>query len=152
MQTPEYPANPINDLTEVRPSDVHGLGIFAKQDIPKGTIWWRARRGKDVLLIGKAQYDVIRESTHSPVSQGLLAAIMTYAYYSAADNALILILDHARYTNHSNEPNSDVCPEPGVIGSIALRDIRAGEEIVEDYNLFDHCPWDGFEEDYWTPG
>lgn len=144
-------SNPINDLTEVRPSPVHGLGVFARVDIPKGTVWWRARPGRDVLLINQAQYLTLKHSRHSPTSSALLEAIYTYSYYSAADDALILILDHARYTNHSFQPNSDVYPEPGVIGSIALRDIKAGEEIMEDYSLFDHCPWPGFADEYWTP-
>ena len=145
------PTNPINALTEVRNSHVHGLGVFAKTDIPKGTVWWRARPGMDVLLINKAQFQTLKDSQHSPTSQDLLEAIYTYSYYSAEDDVLILILDHARYTNHSFQPNSDVYPEPGVIGSIALRDIKAGEEIMEDYSEFDHCPWPGFAEEYWMP-
>lgn len=145
------PPNPIKTLTQVRISPVHGLGVFAKVDIPKGTVWWRARPGRDVLLINRAQFDTFRESTHSPVSKAFLDAIYTYSYYSAQEEALILILDHARYTNHCFRPNSDVCSEPGVIASIALRDIRAGEEILEDYSLFDQCPWPGLEEEDWMP-
>jgi uncharacterized protein len=143
--------NPINSLTEVRNSPVHGLGVFARVDIPIGTVWWRAHPGKDVLLITKAHFDTFRLSTHSAVSRDMLEAIYTYSYYSAEEDALILILDHARYTNHSFQPNSDVNPEPGVIGSIALRDIKAGEEIVEDYSEFDVCPWEGFAGEAWMP-
>jgi hypothetical protein len=142
--------NPLPTLTEARPSPIHGLGIFAKTDIPAGAVWWRAAPG-DVLLINKGQYNALKRSVHSSVSAQLLDAIHTYSYYSAAEDALILILDNARYTNHSAQPNSGVSPEPGVIGSIALRDIRAGEDIVEDYTSFDHCPWEGFADNYWTP-
>ena len=144
------PPNPLNTLTETRPSPVHGLGIFAKTDIPEGTVWWRARPC-DVLLIEQDQFDTFRTSHHSPVSRALLEALYTYSYYSAEDDALILILDHARYTNHSFQPNSTVVDEPGVIGSITLRDIQAGEELVEDYSLFDQCPWPGFSDDHWMP-
>jgi len=143
--------NPIASLTDVRPSGVHGLGVFAKWDIPKGTVWWRAHPGRDVLLINEVQFRTLKESQHSPLSKALLKGITTYSYYSAADDVLILILDHARYTNHSDEPNSEVLPEPGAIGAVVLRDIRAGEEIVENYNLFDHCPWEGFDENYRMP-
>lgn len=143
-------SNPINSLTEVRNSPVHGLGIFAKTNIPKGTIWWQARPC-DVLLIEQDQFETLKTSHHSPVSKALLEAIYTYSYYSAEDDALILILDQARYTNHSFQPNSDVIPEPGIIGSITLRDIKAGEEILEDYSEFDHCPWRGFAKEYWLP-
>ncbi|NJN44300.1 MAG: SET domain-containing protein [Anaerolineae bacterium] len=140
---PSIPPNPINNLTEVRNSPVHGLGVFAKVDIPKGTVWWRANPQEDVLLINKRQFTTLLNSHHSPTSKELLEAIYTYCYYSAKDDALILILDHARYTNHSFQPNSDVIPEPGVIGSITLRDIQAGEELLEDYSEFDVCPWKG---------
>jgi len=145
-----HPSNPINTLTEARASPVHGLGVFAKTDIPKGTVWWRAHPS-DVLLIERDQFDTFKTSHHSSTSKALLKAIYTYSYYSAADDALILILDHARYTNHSFHPNSDVSPEPGVIGSIALRDIQAGEEIMEDYSTFDVCPWPRYAEDHWEP-
>jgi uncharacterized protein len=151
MKHLEDDINPINSLTDVRPSGVHGLGVFAKRDIPKGTVWWRARPERDVLLINEVQFRTLKESQHSPISGVLLKGITTYSYYSAEDDVLILILDHARYTNHSDEPNSDLLPEPGATGAIVLRDIRAGEEIVENYNLFDRCPWEGFDEDYWMP-
>ncbi|GAB4579909.1 MAG: SET domain-containing protein-lysine N-methyltransferase [Anaerolineales bacterium] len=142
--------NPLNTLTEARPSPVHGLGIFAKVDIPKGTVWWRAQPS-DVLLIKQKQYETLKASIHSPVSKAFLEAVYTYSYYSAEDDVLIFILDNARYTNHSFQPNSTVLDEPGVIGSITLRDIQAGEEIMEDYSLFDHCPWPGFAKEYWMP-
>ncbi len=35
--------NPIKEYVEVRPSKIHGLGLFAKRFIPKGTILWHAR-------------------------------------------------------------------------------------------------------------
>ena len=107
-------------------------------------------RDGETLAQDKSHHN-LKESWHSPISEALLKGITTYSYYSAEDDVLILILDHARYTNHSDEPNSDVLPEPGAIGALVLRDIRAGEEIVENYNLFERCPWEGFDEDYWMP-
>jgi hypothetical protein len=143
--------NPIDHLTEVRPSSLHGMGVFAKRDIPIGTVWWRARPGRDVLFIKEAQFEVLRGSFVSPPSDGLLNSLYTYSYFSADHDALVLILDNARYTNHSSEPNSAEYDEPGAIGSVAIRDIKAGEEITEDYNLYDHCPWERFEEMTWMP-
>lgn len=142
--------NPLHTLTETRPSPVHGLGVFAKTDLPKGTVWWRAAPS-DILLIEQDQFATFKTSHHSPVSRAFLEALYTYSYYSAEDDALILILDHARYTNHSFQPNSTVIDEPGVIGSITLRDIKAGEELLEDYSHFDPCPWPGFAEESWMP-
>lgn len=148
---PSQPNNPINQFTEVRPSSLHGLGVFAKQDIPKGTLWWHARPGKDLILISREQFEVLRTSFVSPTSDGLLNSLYTYSYYSADHEALVLILDNARYTNHSATPNSAEYEMEKEIGSIAVRDIRAGEEILENYNLYAHCPWEGFEEMTWMP-
>ena len=33
---------PILFKTSNKKSEVHGLGLFAEQDIPKGSIWWVA--------------------------------------------------------------------------------------------------------------
>jgi len=132
--------NPLLTLTEARPSPIHGLGIFAKTDIPAGTIWWRGS-DTNLLHIHRTQYETLIASTPSPVSRGLIENVHTYCYYSAERDALLLILDNARYTNHSPRPNSEILREPGAIGSVTIRDIRAGEEILEDYSSYDTCPW-----------
>ncbi|TFF89949.1 MAG: hypothetical protein EU548_05525, partial [Promethearchaeota archaeon] len=49
------PNNPIDTYAEVKKSQLHGLGLFAKVLIPKGTIWWHARP-QDVLIISKTQF------------------------------------------------------------------------------------------------
>ncbi len=114
-------------------------------------MWWRARLAEDVIFVTRNQFEVLRGSFVAPPSDGLLNSIYTYSYFSAEHDALVLILDNARYTNHSSEPNSAEYEEPGAIGSIAIRDIKAGEEITENYNLYDTCPWEEFEEMSWMP-
>jgi len=47
--------NPIDEYAEVRSSEIHGLGLFAKRFIPKGTIVWHARP-QDIIIITKAQF------------------------------------------------------------------------------------------------
>jgi len=132
--------NPINELTEVRLSPVHGLGIFSRVDIPAHTIWWRAG-DSDVILIRREQYETLERSHQSPVSRVFLDALQTYCYYSGAHDALVLIVDNGRYVNHSSEPNSRAFPHPTLIASETIRDIQAGEEICENYLTFDQCPW-----------
>lgn len=43
--------------------------------------------------------------------------------------------DDAKYTNHSNNPNSYVNE---LCQSIAMRDIEIGEEICENYRTYQH--------------
>lgn len=146
MSTVVPDKNPIHELTEVRLSPIHGLGIFSRVDIPAHTIWWRANDA-DVILIHREQYEALERSFQSPVSQAFLEALQTYCYYSAAQDALILILDNARYVNHCTEPNSRVLVHPTVIASETTRDIKAGEEICESYLTYDQCPWAHLYED-----
>ena len=53
--------NPISKFVHVERSPIHGLGLFAKVKIPKGTIWWHARP-QDVLIITKTQFQTIESS------------------------------------------------------------------------------------------
>ena len=65
---------------------------------------------------------------------------------------MILPLDESRYINHSADASSAnigdwwlVFPGPGRAPDFhwtyALRDIKKGEELREDYSTFDHTSW-----------
>ncbi|HET6468760.1 MAG TPA: SET domain-containing protein-lysine N-methyltransferase [Geminicoccaceae bacterium] len=130
--------NPFADLVEVRPSSYHGWGVFAKVFLPAGTAWWQARP-QDALIIEQSQYETLSASAQTPLTTQLLEAILTFSYYPADLKQLVLILDGGRFANHSYTPNS--VDNPSKLQSVALRDINAGEEIVEDYSRFGECPW-----------
>ena len=62
---------------------------------------------------------------------------------------LIWLRDGTQSTNHSFEPNSEYVHHPNdwcKIKSIALRDIKAGEEITEDYSNYTKSTGDWVEE------
>lgn len=132
--------NPAWMLTEVRKSHIHGLGLFATQAIPKGTAWWHGRR-EDVLMISRAQYETLLRSDRAPLIEHTLEALLMYSYYMAEEDALVLSLDNSRYVNHSFQPNSGSLCSGDPLASAALRDIAAGEEIVENYMDYAQCPW-----------
>lgn len=111
-------------------SPIEGLGLFAAQYIPKGTIVWRFVPGVDALFgadeIGKLPgmtQDVCRR----------------YAYYDRNNKKYVLCGDDARFENHSDDPNTaGVYPEGDPFGmDVATRDIQEGEEITCDYRSFD---------------
>lgn len=129
------------DFIEVKESPVHGFGAFAKRDIPKGTVWWKGEIEHNVLLLNKAQYQNFQLSARNPIKAEFEKMVAIYSYYSAKLDALIICLDNARYVNHSAEPNSGSGPDQDPLQSIALRDIKKGEEILEDYHGYDVCPW-----------
>ena len=139
--------NLITDLTEVKPSHIDGLGLFAKVFIPKNTIWWSATPG-DVLLINRDQYETFNNSVHSPLIKTLNHTILVYSYYVERYDALVLCLDNSRFVNHSYTPNSGSTPDSHPLASMTLRDIPPGEEILEDYTTYDKCPWVTFHEGF----
>ncbi len=130
----------LSTLTEVRSSPIHGWGLFARQDIPADTVWWQAAQD-NVLLLSQPQMEILAKSSCNPTMQELLKIAEVYGYYLSSLDRIIVCLDNARYVNHSDQPNSGPPVEGSPLTSIALRDIRAGEEITESYAKFDTCPW-----------
>lgn len=130
----------IDHYTELRPSALHGMGLFAKRDIPANTVWWKARRSR-VLLINRSHYGTLLGSELNPIMGNLLQIASHYGYYSARLDSIVVCLDNARYVNHSFQPNSGAPTNGDPLSSMTLRAIRAGEEILEDYSCYDACPW-----------
>ncbi len=107
--------NPINDVVwcALAPSRIHGIGVFAIRDIPKGT----------ELAGGELEYP-----TEDFVLLEIRAIVQDHhSLLEFADSIPNPNYDaHLQcFMNHSATPNSD--------GRSALRDIRKGEEITEDY-------------------
>lgn len=136
-----------SDLVEVRPSQLHGLGVFAVGDIPAGTVWWSADLS-DTITISRAQFEALAESASSPATDALMSGIQEYSIYLGALDLMVFIPDNGRYVNHSDTPNSGASVVGTELRSVALRDIAAGEEIVEDYGTYDHCPWQGIAPEF----
>ena len=115
-------------------SPIHGIGLFAKEFIPKGTVWWRGEFGKTVITITEPQYNTL-QSTQS----AMLDEIHKFCYYDLRVDGLIYICDNARYINHSANPN---CKHTlAKLISITTRDIEKDEELFEDYSSYAECPW-----------
>ena len=96
-----------------------GHGVFATRDIPKGTITWV----RDALD---------RAFTRDQVSamEPPYRAILDKYCFVGADANYILCWDIARFVNHSCAPS---CLAPGYDFEIAVRDIKSGEELTDDY-------------------
>ncbi|MEA5468666.1 SET domain-containing protein [Spirulina sp. 06S082] len=112
--------------TTLGSSNIHGIGLFAAQFIPKGTVTWRYHPDFDIAY-----------STHEIEGMSLPAReqILKYAYYDQDLQKYILCFDDQRFINHSsNDPNILSTPRE----DIAARDIQEGEELLSDYNCFDN--------------
>jgi SET domain-containing protein len=132
--------NPIEEFTEVKPSKIHGLGLYAKKFMPKGTVWWHARE-KDVLIVTKDQFQTLDSSAKSSSMENYITLLLTYSYYERDFDALVFCLDNCRYVNHSPNPNSGTPEDESPFRSVALRDIQVGEELTEDYLKYTICNW-----------
>jgi len=142
--------NPIDEYTEVRPSKIHGLGLFAKKLIPKGTIWWHARP-QDVLIIKKEQFLTLDSSCKSSTMEKHMKSLLTYSYYERNLDSLIFCLDDSRYVNHSFDANSGASEDENGFCSVAQKDIPPGEEITEDYSRYTICKWIQKYKKYFDP-
>lgn len=116
---------------EVKNSPRDGLGLFAAQDIPKGTVTWKYDPRIDLMFTPE-------EVEHFPkVTRDFFDH---YAYISKTSGKYILEADNARFTNHSKHNNIDLLPAPPgeqeFIG-VANRDIAQGEELLTNYQSFD---------------
>jgi SET domain-containing protein len=142
--------NPIEKYGEVRISKIHGLGLFAREFIPKGTIWWYARP-QDVLIITKQQFLILDKSKKSDLMLNYILSLLTYSYYERDLDALIFCLDDSRYVNHSFEANSGALEDENGFCSVAQRDIEIEEEITEDYSKYSICDWITKYKQYFDP-
>ncbi|MFX1320504.1 MAG: SET domain-containing protein [Promethearchaeota archaeon] len=142
--------NPIEEYTEVRPSKIHGTGLYAKRFIPKGTKWWHARP-QDVLIITKDQFLNLDNSLKSPLIDNFMKILLTYSYYERELDALIFCLDNSKFVNHSTNANSGASEDKNGFCAIAQRDIQPGEEITEDYSKYTLCSWARKYKEYFDP-
>ena len=109
-----------------------GLGLFADQDISAGTCIWVTNRHIDILLPSLETIGL---------SEVAKTQIHNYAWWDKELDAWVLPGDNARFMNHSNHPN---CDDSYPNTTIALVDIKRGDEITVDYRTFH-----GEEEEYY---
>jgi hypothetical protein len=101
-------------------SSIHGLGVFASDNIRAGQPVWRVDP-----MVDKAFSR--REFMSCPES--VRAWLSPYVYVTPDDH-LVLCGDNARFMNHSFDANTK---EIALEDMIATRDIASGEEVTCDY-------------------
>jgi SET domain-containing protein len=118
--------------TRIGPSPIHGSGVFACETVPPGTDVWQFEPIFD---------RVIEEAELRTMPAAFREYIDTYAYYSNdLGGRLLLPCDHAKFLNHSANPNTKELPFKSVAGRL----IEMGDEITCNYEAF--CVgWTGFD-------
>jgi len=102
-------------------SEETGHGVVAVKAIPRGTVTWVMDR---------------LDRTFSEASlariNGICREIIDHYSYRNRRGDYVLCWDHARFINHSFRPN---CIATAYGFELAVRDIAAGEELVNDYGF-----------------
>lgn len=113
----------IHPNTELRFINDHvGYGVFATEDISEGTITYI----KDSLEI------IISPTDYLMHSEVMKEVIEKYSYIDQDGNRVIS-WDFAKYVNHCCNCNTI---STGYGFEIAIRDIKKGEQITDEYGIF----------------
>lgn len=106
----------------VAPSPVHGLGVFSRHFVAKGTLVWSVHPVID---------REIRESELHSFPPHVVALIHTHSEYLLERRVFRLSADGGYYMNHSDTPNLvDAGDE-----MFAARDIQPSDELFCDYRI-----------------
>ena len=127
-RSPPGRPGPVNEWMELRGSAIHGLGGFARTNIPKGTRIIEYVGEK----IGNAEADRRYDDTKMKRHHTVLFVLNSRTCVDAAYGG-----NESRFINHSCDPNCEAVIERGHIWIEALKPIASGTELVYDYQYED---------------
>jgi SET domain-containing protein len=109
--------------TELRPSKIHGIGVFLIEPVKEGQLIWR--------------FDSRIDRVYSQAELGSLPPLMqrylrVYSTWHEGLQLWVLCGDNGRHFNHSDAPNT-VSDGVGFGDDVAARDLPAGTELTTDY-------------------
>lgn len=88
-------------VAELKLSSIDGLGLFAAEDIPEGTVVWRLDAGVDVEVSAE---------TLAGLPSAARAQVEHYGYWDEGRQVMVLCSDDARFFNHASPANCADCP------------------------------------------
>ncbi len=114
----------------VRDSKIHGTGVFAEEDIKKGTKIMQYLGEKISKEEGtKRELEQLKGAKHGA------GQVYLFELDENFDIDGDVPYNDARFVNHSCDPNCEVDIKNGEIWYVALRDIKKGEELSIDYGF-----------------
>lgn len=114
----------------IKPSRIHGVGIFAIKSIPKGANPFRL--AKPMEWIKFERFELKRLPGH--------VKKIIDDFYAGDKKSVWLprrglnVFDISFFINHSDKPNM-ITPDGGET-FVAAKKIKAGEELTSDYNTY----------------
>ena len=109
--------------TELRPSEIHGVGVFLKEPVTAGQLIWRFDSRID---------RVFSDAELEEMPKHLQQFLRTYSTLHGHLGLWVLCGDNGRHFNHSERPNTQSL---GIAfgDDIAAFDLEAGSELTSDY-------------------
>ena len=109
--------------TELKPSPIHGLGVFLTESVPAGTVIWRFDSRIDRV------YSKEEVASLPPITRDFLR---TYSTWHSPAQVWVLCGDNGRHFNHSSNPNT--LSDGIAFGrDTAIIDLPIGSELTSDY-------------------
>jgi SET domain-containing protein len=112
----------------IKPSALHGIGVFAIRDIPKGCRTMFSKNIGNWIKVPKTDVDQLPKHAVDLVENYCL---YDEEHYFIADYGF-KVMDLVNFLNHSDTPNIISINEGEEFE--ALRDIQTGEELLINYS------------------
>jgi len=113
-------------------SSIHGVGVFAIRDIPKGT----KLTDHTIWEYGKVKYYKMDLKEFLQILPEIRSLILDRMVFTDKGQLVFISPNQDQilrsFMNHSDTPNSD--------GEVAFVDIKKGEEITENFKLLESKP------------
>ncbi len=128
---------------KLKPSKKGGVGVFAMHDIKNGT---------DLRLMGNDEYTITTIRKQKDVPKEFLSLCLFQDDGTAicpkdfGNLELVWFLNHSK-KNLNAEEKEFIVNGVKKYKPVAIRDIKAGEEILVDYNIFEEP--EEFKDDYY---
>jgi SET domain-containing protein len=109
--------------TELRPSLIHGIGVFLLEPVRRGQLIWRFDSRVD---------RVYAEGEIASLPDRAQRFLKTYSTWHSATGLWVLCGDNGRHFNHSAHPNT-ISNGIAFGEDIAATDLAVGTELTSDY-------------------
>ena len=112
-------------MVKLAPSEIHGVGVFAIRDIKKGErMYCNPSFVRKFYNIPFSKLNKLRPEIKSLIIERW-PSLINFPYFQSPNDDAWPVL----FMNHSDEQNYDYTTD------CAIRDIKKGEEITENYKL-----------------
>ena len=113
---------------KLKASDLHGVGLFADEDIKKGQLIYTASPLLD-LNITQEQFDSLEQKEKDEV--------LWWGFFDQPSKMWHVDFDVSKFINHSSDATITQDDNHDEAYLIATRDIQTGEELTQNYLEFE---------------